>query len=403
VTPPAAVPPAGHQSQRTLFGEIARDLGLVTGAQVAEALRVQEVARAGAAEPAQPPRIGEVLVARRELELRGVQKVLLEQQRRREGQPGAAAPPLKGIGQYEILSVLGSGGMGLVYKARDRDTNRIVALKVLALKLAADAEFVARFEREVKTTSALSHPNIVSSYGAGSDGGRPYLAMEFVPGRTLGDWLEHDGRLREQEALRVARAVASALGCAHARGIVHRDVKPDNVLLGSDGAIKLTDFGLAKLLREDQRLTQSGIAIGTPHYISPEQVAASRYIDHRADLYGLGALLFQMATGQVPFDAPNNNDIMLKHLDGKLRDPRTLVPGLSAGTTAIIMKLMAKKPADRYDTASQLIEDIDLVLASKKTIHAALGHRLRRFKDPGCAVVLALFALCLLCIAGCSL
>jgi serine/threonine protein kinase len=386
-------------SERLLFGEVAQDLGLVSAAQAAEALGLQnEPRKAEGAKAQEPPRLGEIFVARGVLTLRGVQRVLVEQQRRREGRSLAQGSGLRRIGPYQIISVLGSGGMAVVYKARDPAADRVVALKVLALRLAADAEFVARFEREVKASSSLWHPNIVAGYGAGNDDGRPYLAMEYVEGESLGNLLEREGRLPERRALELARAIASALGYAHSQGVIHRDVKPDNVLLGRDGAVKLTDFGLAKLLREDLRLTQSGIAIGTPHYISPEQVAASRYIDHRADLYGLGALLFHLVTGEVPFDARNNNEIMLQHLDGKLRDPRLLAPKLSAGAAAIIRKLLAKKAPDRYDTAAQLVEDIDLLLSSGVTRYAVPGRSTLRLQKPGCAAVMVFLGLCLLAI-----
>ncbi|MGD0091552.1 MAG: serine/threonine-protein kinase [Planctomycetota bacterium] len=385
---------------RLLFGEIAEDLGLLTAAQVAEALGLQNKRRKeGAAKAQGAPKLGEILVARSVLTLRAVQRVLVEQQRRREGQSLAQAFGLNQIGPYQIVSVLGSGGMAVVYKARDPAADRTVALKVLALRLAADAEFVARFEREVKATSSLSHPHIVASYGAGNDNGRPFLAMEYVEGESLGNLLERQRRVPEQRALELARTIAGALGYAHSQGIIHRDVKPDNVLLGKDGSVKLTDFGLAKLLRENLRLTQSGIAIGTPHYISPEQVAASRYIDHRADLYGLGALLFHLVTGEVPFDGRNNNEIMLAHLEGKLRDPRALAPQLSGGAAAIIKKLLEKKASDRYDTAAQLIEDIDLLLGSGTTRYAVPGRRTLRLRKSGCAAVAAFLALCLLAIA----
>lgn len=390
-----------ENSERILFGEIAEDLGLLTAAQTAEALRLQNEQRTREAAQAQAAaRLGEMLVARNVLTPRAVQKVLVEQQRRREKQDLALAFSLNQIGPYETVSVLGSGGMAVVYKARDPAANRLVALKVLALRLAADAEFVARFEREVKATSALCHPNIVASFGAGSDQGRPYLAMEYVEGESLGELLDRQGALPEGRALELARAIASALAYAHSQGVIHRDVKPDNVLLGKDGAIKLTDFGLAKLLREDLRLTQSGIAIGTPHYISPEQVSASRYIDHRADLYGLGALLFHMVTGQVPFAGRNNNEIMLKHLEGKLRDPRQLAPRLSPGASAIIRKLLQKKAAARYDSASQLIEDIDLLRSSGATRHAVPAKAALRLKERGCAAMIVLLALCILAIWG---
>jgi serine/threonine-protein kinase len=191
--------------------------------------------------------------------------------------------------------------------------------------------------------------------------------MEFVDGRSLGQILRKEGRVAELRALAIARDVAAGLGHAHEASIIHRDVKPDNVLICQDAqppgqvAAKLTDFGLAKVLNE-QDLTQTGIAVGTPHYISPEQVADSRLIDRRADLYGLGAVLFQILTGEVPFDAKSNSEIMLKHVEQKARDIREIDPGLSVGTAVVVARLLAKRPCDRYVSAAHLIADIDRLI-----------------------------------------
>ena len=389
---PATNPPA-EKSATYLFGELGQELGLLTSEQVESALKFQreqpEVIGARR-------KIGEILHSRSQLELRAVQKILLEQQRRRAKSGGPAEHPAgieRKIGNFEILSVLGTGGMGHVYKARDPARDCVVALKVLSLRLSDDDEFVARFKREVETSSALAHPNIVAGISSGSADGRPFLAMEFVDGRSLGRMIDAEGRLPERKALLIARDVARALEFAHGRGVVHRDVKPDNVLIGNDGAIKLTDFGLAKLLQNDQRLTQSGIALGTPHYISPEQVEASRYIDHRADQYSLGAMLYQMLTGRVPFEGENNNDIMLKHLRETPRDPRDIVPEISASAVLLLKKLMAKKASERYDSASQFLEDLDLVLDGKKPRYALLAAPAEEKPKTGCAgVLLLLFA-----------
>ena len=252
--------------------------------------------------------------------------------------------------------------MGAVYKAIDRQTGGLVALKLLAKRWLNDAEFLARFEREVKAAAVLSHPNIVRSRGSGRLASRPYLLMEFIEGENLGRLLRREQRLNELHALLIARDVAAALGHAHRHGIIHRDVKPDNVLLDK-GSAKLTDFGLAKLLQDNEALTRSGVAVGTPHYISPEQITCVRNIDHRADLYGLGAMLFHILTGAPPYDAPTRNEILLMHVDSPPPDPRELVPELSRATAVIVLRLLAKQPRDRYDDAQALKGDLERICA----------------------------------------
>jgi serine/threonine-protein kinase len=271
------------------------------------------------------------------------------------------------IGDLKLISRIGRGGMGAVYKALDSGNNRTVAIKIVSPRLVKDKEFLTRFEREVKAIGSLSHPNIVKSFGSGVFQDRPYLVMEFVDGESLGQVLRTKGPIPEPRVLQIAREIAAGLGHAHEANIIHRDVKPDNVLICTAGILpaspvaKLTDFGLAKLLNE-QDLTQTGIAVGTPHYISPEQVADSRLIDRRADLYGLGAVLFQILTGEVPFDAKSNSEIMLKHVEQKARDVRELNPGLSAGTAVVVARLLAKRPCDRYTSAAHLIADLDRLI-----------------------------------------
>ncbi len=310
-----------------------------------------------------------MLVEQGVFEVRTIQKILLEQQRRRE-RTGDDGPVTGRVGPFDILRVLGRGGMGTVYQARDLKQDRVVALKILAQKWLNDAEFIARFEREAKAVSALTHPNIVQSFGSGRLSWRPYLMMEFVAGESLGHLLRVNRRLDEVQALTIARDVASALGHAHAQGIIHRDVKPDNVLIAEDGRVKLTDFGLAKLLQDTDELTRSGVAVGTPHYISPEQISATRHVDHRADLYGLGAMLYHMLTGSVPFDAPSNNEILLKHVDEAAPDPRTKVPNTSAASAVIIARLLAKRPDDRYANAAELVLDLERVRTDLKPVQS---------------------------------
>ena len=361
---------------------------MASAEQIAHALSVQALCRTRS----RRIRLGEVLVEQGVIDVRTIQKILLEQQRRRERAVrdggGDDAPVTGRVGRFEILKVLGRGGMGTVYKARDVKLDRVVALKILAQKWLNDAEFIARFEREAKAVSALTHPNIVQSFGSGRLSWRPYLMMEFVDGESLGHLLRVNRRLDEFRALTVARDVAGALGHAHGLSIVHRDVKPDNVLIAASGAVKLTDFGLAKLLQETDELTRSGVAVGTPHYISPEQISATRHVDHRADLYGLGAMLYHMFTGQVPFDAPSNNEILLKHVDDAAPDPRAKIPDLSSGSAVIVARLLAKRPDDRYADAAELIHDLDRVLTDLKPVQSvqkaseprgSIFERLKRF------------------------
>jgi eukaryotic-like serine/threonine-protein kinase len=395
-------PPPESVSGTDLFGQIAESMGLLSHAQVRKALQIQTEREIN---DEAHLRIGEILIERHDLELRAVHKVLLEQKRRRTSTHqdlDSRALKVRMIGGYSIEEVIGTGGMGTVYKAQDVKLRRTVALKILAPRLTEDAEFVARFEREVTAVGSLSHPNIVAALSSGRDEDRPYMVMEYVAGQSLGKILRESGRLPERRALEIARDVARALDHAHSRGVVHRDVKPDNVIVATNGVAKLTDFGLAKLLREDHRLTQTGIALGTPHYISPEQVSASRYIDHRADQYSLGAVLFHMLAGQVPFDGPTNNDIMLRHLEDELHDPCDLAPGVSVGSVRIIYKLMAKKSANRYDATSLLVEDIDRVLAGREPAHAPPVDKQRAEKlhprSSGCAtsVILLIVLLCII-------
>ena len=360
----------------SLFGEVARDLKLLGPDQIEKALRVQ---REQKERHGQPRLLGEILRESHDLELRGLHKILLEQQRRRlhQGVPAGMRSYPERIGPFEILDILGTGGMGTVYKAKDPATPRTVALKVLAPRLAEDAQFAARFEREMKTAALLSHPNLVRALGSGVDQGQRYMVMEYVEGQALDQLLKLSGRLPEQRALSIALDVARALEHAHAAGVIHRDVKPQNVLITPAGA-KLTDFGLARLLREDQRLTQTGTTVGTANYISPEQVAALRHIDPRTDQYSLGAMLFHMLTGRLPFEGPNNNAVMLKHVEAPLRDPRTLVPTLSEGAVRIVFKLMSKKAAERYANIAQAAEDLEQVLKGQPPRHAPQAPLLQR-------------------------
>jgi serine/threonine-protein kinase len=261
------------------------------------------------------------------------------------------------FGEYEILEELGSGGMGKVYRAKDVTLERSVALKTLAPGSANDPAFVERFLREARAVARLNHPNIVQIYNFGSVEGTWYLAMEFVDGPSLGQRLR-SGRFSEAEVVRITRQVCQALALAHAEGLVHRDIKPDNIMLTSRGDVKLVDLGIAKRLDEDQSLTQTGHSMGTPHYISPEQIRGLKDIDARADIYSLGATLYHLVTGHTPYLGASGAVVMSMHLVEPLPDPRIYEPALSDGFCSVLRKMMAKKREERYADVAML--DVDL-------------------------------------------
>jgi len=270
-------------------------------------------------------------------------------------------------GKYEIVRVLGKGGMGTVYEARQPSMQRMVAIKVIRPELVSRSDAVARFETEVKVTARVEHPNTVRLYDVGHDRGRLYLAMELLAGPTLRTVLERTGRLDVVRLIRVARQVAHALGAIHAHGIVHRDLKPDNVILldsfGERDFVKVLDFGIAKVLDEQLRLTATGKRIGTPTYMAPEQ-AMGLAVDPRTDLYALGVMLYQMAGGRVPFDAAQTENMWRAHAHEPPAPIQTLAPDLPPMLAALIMQLLAKAPAARPSSAAEVATRLDACLAA---------------------------------------
>jgi serine/threonine-protein kinase len=266
-------------------------------------------------------------------------------------------PPGTRFGDYEILEELGAGGMGRVYRARDLTLERVVALKTLAHQFSSDAGYVQRFLKEARAAARLNHPNIVQIYDFGCVDSTYYLAMEFVDGHSLGTYLRR-GHFSEAESIQIIRHACRALSVAHADGIVHRDIKPDNMMLTSRGDVKLVDLGIAKRVDEDQSVTQTGQAIGTPHYISPEQIRGQKDVDSRADIYSLGATLYHLVTGHTPYSGASGPIVMSMHLVEPLPDPRRFEAGLSEGVCRVIRKMMAKNRDARYGDVYEL--DLDL-------------------------------------------
>jgi serine/threonine protein kinase len=260
---------------------------------------------------------------------------------------------------YTLEGEIGRGGMGVVYNARDERLKRRVAIKVLPPELGFREEIRLRFLREAETAARLSHPNIVPIHSVGeTPDGLVYFVMTYVDGESLGAKLKRRGRLPPEEARRVMLETADALGAAHSLGIIHRDVKPDNILLeGSRGRVVVTDFGIAKALSSStgpQTLTATGVAIGTPHYMSPEQAAGDREIDGRSDIYSLGVVSYQMLAGELPFHAPTVPGILMKHITEHaplITDKR---PGLPEDLAACVMRCLEKDPEDRWPTADAL-------------------------------------------------
>ncbi len=271
------------------------------------------------------------------------------------------------IGGYEVMVKLGQGAMGRVYKARQVDTGRIVALKVLPRRLSKNTRFLERFMREAEAMAKLNHENIVQAIDVGQAGDYHYFAMEFVDGPTVKDLMTRHGPIEEEQALRICIQVARALQHANEFGILHRDIKPSNIMITRDGVVKLCDLGLAKEMgaEDEKELTQQGTAVGTAYYISPEQARGLPDVDVRSDIYSLGATLYHMVVGEPPFDGPSSAVVMTKHVTEPLPPPRERNLALSDHVCHIIEKMMAKEPEARYQTPAELIEDLELALEGR--------------------------------------
>lgn len=332
-----------------MFGKIAVQLGFISSTQLEEAVKAQQAA----AKAGLHKRLGDILMKKGYLTPDQLQKVL-------KGQKVAT----KKIGNYELVSKLGEGGMGAVFKAKQTGIERLVALKILAPKMAKSKDFRERFFREARAVAKLNHPHIVSGIDVGTADGYYYFAMEFVDGESLGQYMmRRGGKLDEVTTLDLIKQVAMALQHAHDNNLLHRDVKPDNVLLDLHTMqAKLADLGLARTAEsaaDDAALTQAGQAVGTPFYISPEQARGLSDLTPATDLYSLGASMFHLLTGQVPFDGATAAVIMTRHLTDPVPSVRALNPNITSGCDRIIQKLMQKDPRDRYKSAELLIEDIE--------------------------------------------
>ncbi len=260
-------------------------------------------------------------------------------------------------GRYEVLEEVGVGGMATVYKAKCNLLNRFVAIKVLKDEFAKDVEFVKKFRAEAQSAAALTHPNIVSVYDVGEEDGINYIVMELLVGETLKDYIEHNGKLSNERTLKYASQIASALEAAHSSKIVHRDIKPHNIVLANNNTVaKVTDFGIAKM-SSNETIANGSQTMGSVHYFSPEQ-AKGGYTDEKTDIYSLGVVMYEMVTGEVPFEADTPVSVALKQIQEEPIEPKEKVSTVTAALNRIILKAMAKNTSERYQTASELLDDI---------------------------------------------
>ncbi len=282
-------------------------------------------------------------------------------------------------GRYDLVEILGRGGMGVVYRATDRVLNRSVAIKVLPVDLADDPTFVARFEREALAAAALNHSNIVAIYDSGRDENTRFIVMECVPGQSLARLLADEGCLEPREAVQIGAQIAAALAAAHRAGVIHRDIKPANVMVGEDGNVKVLDFGIARAATHTT-LTQPDVILGSAPYLAPE-ISNGLPADARSDIYALGCVLYAMLTGDPPFTADLPAAMMHQHVTTPPRAPRELSPAIPSGLEALVLKMLAKDPAARPQQASQLVAALGASLEGPLIDTAPLA----RFEQPATA------------------
>ncbi len=333
----------------SIVGKLAVDQGLATAEEVQHCLALAKVAT----EDGNQQSLADLLVNNEYVTRRQMLRLREMAQAEKSGQK---------IPGYKVLGKLGAGAMASVFKAKQLSLDRIVAIKVLPRKFTGNPQFIERFYAEGRAAAQLNHPNIVQAYDVGKAGDYHYFVMEYVEGTTVFDEIVKSKRYSEKDALVLISQVASALQHAHEKGLVHRDVKPKNIMITRDGTAKLADMGLARAISDVEAAeAEKGKAFGTPYYISPEQIRGEINIGPPADIYSLGATFYHMVTGQVPFDGKNPSAVMHKHLKSELTPPDQVNQRLSAGTAEIIEMMMAKDPRKRYANCRDLLTDIAAV------------------------------------------
>ncbi len=272
--------------------------------------------------------------------------------------PDTSNLPVQSCGSYDLVEKVAEGGMGAIYKARHRESGQIVAIKIMPKHMAGNPVLLRRFEQEFRAASQLDHPNIVRGYDFGAVNGMPYLVMEFVEGESLGTRLEREGKMPVNDAIKLIVQVAQGLHRAHKQGLVHRDVKPDNILVTPDGTAKLADLGLVKTADADLNLTKTGRGLGTPHFMAPEQFRDAKNADARCDIYSLGATLYMMVTGELPFRSNGPLDAWMKKKNNDLIPPRQLVPEVPERCEWAILRAMHPEKEQRPISCREFVEDL---------------------------------------------
>lgn len=287
-------------------------------------------------------------------------------------------------GRYELIEKIGDGGMAVVYKAKDRLLNRYVAVKILRPEFTRDAQFIESFRKESQAAAGLQHPNIVNVYDVGKEGNIYFIVMELIDGRPLSDIIEENGPLDYRNVIEIGKQVAAALSLAHKNHIIHRDVKPHNIMITKDGVAKLADFGIAKAISSSTIVNkdEGGQVMGSVHYFSPEQ-ARGKYVDEKSDVYSLGIVLYEMLTGEVPFDGDNPVEIALMHINEDIKPPSQIIDNVPPALEKIILKATDKYQTNRYENAEVMFEDLNNVdFLSKKIGDNILMEGATRKKKP---------------------
>ena len=345
-------------SYDTMFGRMAVQQGLCTDDELRRAL--EELASRKKTNP--------IYLADLMVELGYITQSQAERLKTRLKESRAVPHQIPG---YKVLGKLGAGAMAVVYKATQLSLNRMVAIKVLPKRFHENPEYVERFYKEGQAAGKLNHPNIVQAIDVGEAGGYHYFVMEYVEGKTIADDLSAGKIFDEHEALDIIIQVARALAHAHANGLIHRDVKPKNIMITNDSVVKLADMGLARETADiEAAQSEAGKAYGTPYYIAPEQIRGKIDIDGRADIYGLGATFYHMVTGRVPFIADDSMEVMKKHLKERLIPPDHINTSLSAGVSEVIEIMMAKRREDRYKNVEELLTDLEALRDGQPPLQA---------------------------------